>query len=127
MGRVTEKIKLTNVLDTTKSVEVEVLVDTGAMMLSLPQDVVDELGLTKVKEVTVRYANNKTEDKTMYGVVRVEINGRVGDFDVIAEAKGAQPLLGQIPLEQLDLIVDPVARRLLPNPRSPDMQMVDML
>ena len=107
--------------------EVEALVNTGAMMRSLPQDIVDELGLKKVKDVTVRYANNKTETKTMYRVVTVEINGREGDFDVIAEVEGAQVLLGQIPLEQLDLIVDPVARRLLPNPRSPDVQMVDML
>ena len=127
MGRVTEKIRLTNIFDPARVVEVEALVDTGAMMLVLPQDIVDELGLKKVKDVKVRYANNKTEDKTMYGVVRIEINGRVGDFDVIAEAKGAQPLIGQIPLEQLDLIVDPVARKVMPNPRSPDMPMVDLL
>ena len=127
MGRVTEKIKLTNVLDPTKSVEVEALVDTGAMMLVLPQDIVDELGLKKIKDVRVRYANNETEDRPMYRVVTVEINGREGDFDVIAEPRGSQPLLGQIPLEQLDLIVDPVARKVLPNPRSPDVPMVDLL
>ena len=127
MGRVTEKIKLSNFIAPEKSVEVEALVDTGAMMLVLPQNIVDELGLSKIEERAVRYADNRTAVKTLYGVVRLEINGRVGNFDVIAELEGAQPLLGQIPLEHLDLIVDPVARTVLPNPRSPDMPMVDLL
>lgn len=127
MGRVMEKIKLSNFVDPEKSVEVEALVDTGAMMLVLPRNIVDELGLRKIEERTVRYADNRTAVKTLYGVVRLEINGRVGDFDVIVEAEGTQPLLGQIPLEHLDLIVDPVARKVMPNPRSPDMPMVDLL
>ncbi|MHC4201836.1 MAG: clan AA aspartic protease [Planctomycetota bacterium] len=127
MGRVIEKIKLTSFAEPEKSVEVEALVDTGAMMLVLPQNIVDELGLRKIEKRTVRYADNRTAVKTLYGVVRLEINGRAGDFDVIAEAEGTQPLLGQIPLEHLDLIVDPVARKVLPNPRSPDMPMVDLL
>lgn len=122
MGKVTEKIKLTNLFDPTKSVEVEAVIDTGATMLVLPQDIIDELGLKKMRD-----ANNKTETKTIYGVVPVEMCGRAGEFNVLGEPEGAQPLVGQIILEQLDLIVDPSTRRVIPNPRSPEMPMVEIL
>jgi predicted aspartyl protease len=85
---VTEKVKITNLLEPTLSVEVEAVVDTGAVMLVLPQDTVDKLKL----RVMVRYANNATETKSVYGVVTIEINGRIGNFDVLAENAGSQPL-----------------------------------
>jgi len=130
MGRVTEKIKLTNFVAPEKSVEIEALIDTGATMISVPQKVVDELGLRKMREKTVRYANGKTEPKSIYGVVTAEIKGRAGEFDVLAEPESTQALIGQILLEDLDLVVvpsktDPGARRVIANPRSPDMPMVE--
>jgi len=127
MGKVIEKVKITNFLDPTKSVEVEAVIDTGATMVVLPQDLVEKLDLRKMREATVRYANNKTETKSIYGVVTVEIKGRAGEFNVLAESEGCQPLVGQIVLEQLDLVVDPSTRMVMPNPRSPEMPMVEIL
>ena len=49
--------------------------------------------------------------------------GRAGEFNVLAE----QPLVGQIILEQLDLIADPSTRKVIPDPRSPEMPMVEIL
>ncbi|HIE53559.1 MAG TPA: hypothetical protein EYP85_17545 [Armatimonadetes bacterium] len=127
MGKVVEKIKVINVFEPDKVIEIEVVIDTGATMLVLPQNIVDELNLRKMREVKVRYANNKTEIKSIYGVVTVEMCGRAGEFNVLAEPEGAQPLVGQIILEQLDLIVDPSTRKVIPNPRSPEMPMVEIL
>jgi clan AA aspartic protease len=127
MGKVIEKIRLTNFLDPTHTAEVEALIDTGASTIALPLDMVLRLGLKKLREVRVRYANGTSESKGIYGVVAVEIKGRAGEFDVIAEAEGTQPLVGQIVLEQLDLVVDPRNRCLMPNPASPDMPLLELL
>ena len=127
MGKVVEKVRITNLLDPAKFVEVEAVVDTGATMVVLPQEIVDELGLKKVREVRVRYANNSTQSKSVYGVATVEISGRTGNFDVLAEAAGSQPLIGQVVLEILDLVVDSRTRRLIPNPMSPETPMVEIL
>ena len=127
MGKVIEKVKFTSLLDQTKSVEIEAVIDTGATMVVLPQNVVEKLGLKKIRETRVRYANNKTELKSIYGVVTIEIKGRTGNFDVLAEAEGSQPLIGQVVLEILDLVVDPRTRTLTPNPMSPEMPMVEIL
>ena len=127
MGKVIENLKITNLLDPEKSVEVEAVIDTGATMLVLPQNLINELGLKKMREVNVKYANNKTEVKSIYGVVTVEIKGRAGEFNALAEAEGSQPLVGQIVLEQLDLVVDSSSRTVIPNPRSPETPMVEIL
>ena len=127
MEKVIEKVRVTNVFEPSKSVEIEAVIDTGATMVVLPQDIVDKLGLKKIRDTKVRYANNKTELKLVYGIVTIEIKGRAGNFDVLAEEKGSQPLIGQVVLEVLDLVVDPRTRTLIPNPLSPDTPMVEIL
>jgi hypothetical protein len=42
----------------------------------------------------VKYADGRVERKEVYGVVRLELKGRVGNFDVLAENEEAQPLSG---------------------------------
>jgi predicted aspartyl protease len=127
MGKVIEKIKFTSLFDSMKTREVEAVIDTGATMLVLPRNVVEELGLRKIGERRVRYANNQIQIKSVYRGVILELKGRDGIFDVLGEVEGSEPLVGQIVLEALDLIVDPIAKTVIPNPRSPDMPMTEIL
>jgi len=106
---------------------VEAVIDTGATMVVLPMNIVEELGLRKMREVKVRYANNKVEKKPIYGVVNIELKGRSANIDVLVEENGSQPLIGQVLLELLDLIVEPKTRKLIPNPASPEMPMMEIL
>ncbi|MCW7080300.1 MAG: aspartyl protease family protein [Candidatus Methanospirare jalkutatii] len=126
MGKVVEKVKLTSLFEPEKSVEVEAVIDTGATMVVLPNDIVEELGLRKMGEEKVRYANNKVETKPIYGVVNIELKGRSANLDVLVEEKGSQPLIGEVLLELLDLIVEPKTRKLIPNPASPEMPMMEI-
>ena len=127
MGKVVEKVKLTSLFEPEKSVEVDAIIDTGATMLVLPQDVIEELGLRKIGERRVRYANNQIQIKSVYRGVILELKGRDGIFDVLGEVESSEPLVGQIVLEALDLIVDPITKTVIPNPRSPDMPMTEIL
>jgi len=126
IGKVVEKVKLTSLFEPEKSVEVDAIIDTGATMVVLPRDIVEKLGLRKMREVKVRYANNKVETKPIYGVVNIELKGRSANLDVLVEEKGSQPLIGQVLLELLDLIVEPKTRKLIPNPASPEMPMMEI-
>lgn len=127
MGKVIERLKVTNVFDESKSAVVDAVVHTGATMLVLPLDLVQRLGLRRVRQVNVRYANNHVETKWIYGIAAVELQGRLGNFDVVAEESGSQPLVGQMVLEELDLIVNPKTRSLSPDPESPDVPTVEIL
>jgi clan AA aspartic protease len=126
MGKVIEKVRLTSLFDPKKSVEIEAVIDTGATMVVLPKNLVRELGLEKIEDVKVKYADGRVERKKVYGVVRLELKGRIGNFDVLAENEEVQPLIGQIVLERLDLIIEPSTRKLIPNPRSPEMPMIEV-
>lgn len=126
MGKVVEKVKVTNFKDPSKSLEIEAVIDTGATMSVLPMDIIQRLGLEKIEDVNVRYADNRVEKKEVYGWIILEIAGRRAVFDVLAENKGAQPLIGQIVLERLDLVIEPSERKVIPNPRSPETPMIEI-
>jgi clan AA aspartic protease len=109
-----------------RTTEIEALVDTGANMLILPEEVVEQLGLVDIEHRRARYADGRVEVKRVVGSVRLEIEGRLGEFDALAENRGTVPLIGQVVLEELDLVVDARSKELRPNPESPDMPTIDV-
>jgi hypothetical protein len=50
---------------------------------------------------------------------------RHGNFDVVATDEKAPNLVGQIPLEYLDFVVDPKRQKLIPNPEHGGKQMTE--
>jgi clan AA aspartic protease len=139
MGRVMTRIKLTNNVDQERahlgeipaerirSVEIEALVDTGATMLVLPADVVRRLGLRELDRRTVRYADGRVTEVPLTGSMEIEILGRRMRVDALVQPEGTTPLIGQIPLEGLDLVVDPKSLDVTVNPASPDIPLLDIL
>ena len=139
MGRVMARMKLSNGTDlgrvaeglldpaAVRSVEVEGLVDTGATMLVLPADVVAALGLRHEGSRQVRYADGRVATVPRVKGVHLEILGRDMTCDALVEPAGCTPLIGQIPLEALDLVVDLKSRDVRVNPASPDSPLMDML
>ena len=133
------KIKLTNNTDwdnaasgampieSVRTLEIEALVDTGATQLALPADVVQKLGIAPSGTRKARDARGQVVELPWVGGVRIEILGREMTCDALVLPEGAMALIGQIPLEQLDLIVDPQSRELSVNPASPDMPLLDLM
>ena len=113
--------------DQVRSVIIEGLVDTGATMLVLPEDVVDQVGAPVLGIRRVRDARGIEVEVPWVGDLRIEILGREMTTDALVVPAGAQALIGQIPLEALDLIVDPKSREVHVNPASPDAPLLDLL
>ena len=126
MGKVIEKVRVTNFKDTSKFIEIEVVVDTGATMSVLPIDLIQKLGLEKIDGVNVRYTDNSVKRREVYGWIILEIAGRKAVFDVLAEDEGTQPLIGQMVLERLDLVIEPSTKKVIPNPRSPETPTIEI-
>ncbi|MBI5773366.1 MAG: aspartyl protease family protein [Verrucomicrobia bacterium] len=133
MGKVVVKIKLTNQGDVVaarrklttakpRAVEVEALVDIGATRLYLKPSVIHALGLEQVDTVISQTTNGPAK-RAVYEPVRLEVQGRYGNFDVVDIGEHVPNLLGQIPLEYLDFVVDSKNRKLIPNPEHGDKQM----
>jgi predicted aspartyl protease len=102
------------------------LVDTGATFLSLPTKVIKELGLTKA--YTKRVMTSKgPADSDVYNAVWLTIQGRSCTLDVMEVPDAVPALIGQLPLEHLDFVVDPIAQKLIGNPAHGGEQMYDLL
>ena len=122
-----------------RTTEIEALVDTGATMLVLPADAVSQLGLLPAGYRKVRYADGRSHEVPWVSGIRIDHPrpetlvdesdqlGREAIINALVEAAGTTPLIGQIPLEELDLLVDPKSRELRVNPASPDAPLLDLL
>jgi predicted aspartyl protease len=93
----------------------DAFVDTGATTLALPTRVIEQLGLKKVYEKRAR-STRGLGPVSVYEAVRVTIQDRFCTVDVMEVPDDVPVLVGQIPLEMLDLVVDPQSRRLIGNP-----------
>ena len=95
------------------------LVDTGATMLMLPQDVVDHLGLDIEGKVIVTHADERKEERPMAGIVTVKAGNRQAHVDCVVGLPNSEALLGHVILEIMDMLVDPRRQALIPRPESP--------
>jgi predicted aspartyl protease len=93
----------------------DALVDTGATLLSLPSALIRKLGLTQTGTKRVQSSSEVTE-AAMYDAVRLTVQGRSCTMDVMEVPDGVPVLIGQLPLEHLDLVVDARNRQLIGNP-----------
>ena len=93
----------------------DALVDSGATLLALPKRLIAQLGLTRryTKRVTSTTGGGQAD---VYGTVRLTIQGRDCPTDVMELPDDVPVLIGQIPLEYLDFVIDPRSQRLIGNP-----------
>jgi clan AA aspartic protease len=98
---------------------VKAVVDTGAIMLVLPQDVVGTLGLETQRTVIVAYADERKEERPVAGVVTLRIGTRMMTTECVVGPPLSEPLIGHVILEELDLLADCQSRKLTPRPESP--------
>ncbi len=94
-------------------VELELLVDSGALFSVVPASILDGLGVARKHRQEFTLADGS---HVAYDVG--EVNFAVGDLDatskVVFAPEGVTPLLGVVTLESLTLMLNPVTRELLP-------------
>jgi hypothetical protein len=94
----------------------DALADAGATLLSMPSALIRQLGLAQTSVKSVRDSAGGLTRAAMYDAVRLTVQGRSCTMDVLEGPDGVPVLIGQIPLEHLDLVVDLRNRQLTGNP-----------
>ena len=98
---------------------VEGIVDTGAVSLVIPEEIATALGLRDFGTRTVVYADERREERPVTDVT-IEVGNLATRVETIVGPAGSQVLIGQVVLEQLDLIADCKNRTLAPrHPEGP--------
>ena len=130
MGEVRSQVKLTNATDQSlvrrgqlssdqvRAYTADALVDTSAVRSVLPMHFVQQLGLAVVDRQVAEYADGRQDVVGVTEALDFDIDGRRTLDEALV--LGDEVIVGQTVLEKLDLLMDCVNRRVVPNPAHPD-------
>jgi clan AA aspartic protease len=96
-----------------KSVELDFLIDSGAVYSLVPGKILDELAIDTYRTIDFALADG-TEITRRVTSGYFEYNGEGGPAPVIYGEEGDEPLLGVTTLESFGLVLHPFKRELLP-------------
>ena len=120
MGHIFTEIELSNPREQELSaVRVSALADTGALMLCIPEHLALQLNLAteSVREVSV--ADGRSMKVPYVGPIKVTFQNRF--CYVGALVLGNEVLLGAVPMEDMDLVINPGRREVTVDPASPNL------
>jgi len=120
MGLTNAKIQLHNPrLPELEPVEVDALADTGAVHMCIPSHIQIQLKLEEIAKKEVALADGSKKLVPYVGPIELRYKNRIGFAGALV--MGDQPLLGAIPMEDMDLVVVPKTREVIVNPDSPNI------
>jgi clan AA aspartic protease len=120
MGIVYQHIRLANAArPEIEEIDANALVDSGAYDLCIPELVARQLKLERVEKREITLADGRTIKADYVGPINVEVFGRHAFTGGVVT--GNQVLLGAIPMQAMDVLVDPRRHQLIPNPAHPNI------
>ncbi|MCD5384078.1 clan AA aspartic protease [candidate division WOR-3 bacterium] len=120
MGYIHAKIALSNPRESDlKPVEVDALVDTGAITLCIPEHITLQLKLVEIEKREITTADGRNMVVSYVGPVQINFEGRTCFTGALV--LGDSVLMGAVPMEDMDLVLDPARQTITPNPASPNI------
>ncbi len=120
MGHIWAEISLSNPRDRDlEQVAVKALADTGAMMLCIPEHLAMQLKLDFEVTREVTLADGQSKSVPYVGPIMVNFGKRY--CYVGALVLGDEVLLGAVPMEDMDLVLNPARQEVTVNPASPNI------
>ncbi|MDD5675819.1 MAG: clan AA aspartic protease [Chitinivibrionales bacterium] len=120
MGLIYTKVTFSNAKKPDlKPVEVSALVDTGALFTCIPEHIAVQLGLEELQKREVTLADGKSQIVPYVGPLMIGFENRLCFTGALI--LGNEALLGATALEDLDVLISPIERKLIINPESPNI------
>ena len=110
-----------------RKMEVNILVDSGAYNLVINETLKEQLGLPIIDEQVFQLANGQQEKYPIVGPIDLRFENRATTTRAVLLPGDAEPLLGQIPLEDMDVVLLPREERMIVNPDTPLIARKDLL
>ena len=104
-----------------KRLRVNALVDSGAYMLVINEHIKEQLALPVIEERIARLADDTERTVNVAGPVEIDFENRRTIANALVFPGTAEVLLGSIPMEDLDVLIDPKRQTLVVNPENPNI------
>ncbi len=114
MGLFDVKAKLASLTASGRTEEVSLLVETGATLSWIPRGILERLGVVPLSRLPFTLADGRTLEREVSAVL-LTIDERKAPVEIAFGEPGEEAVLGATALEGLGLLVDPVAKKLLPR------------
>lgn len=110
--------------DDIRQITISMMVDSGALMLAINEEIRQALGLEIIDHRVSQLANGMRLKLPVAGSIEVRYEGRFCTTNALVLPDDTEPLLGAIPMEEMDLWINP-ARNLLTavHPEGPIMSL----
>ena len=105
--------------DEIKSMRVNMLVDTGSVYMCINENIQVQLQLPVIEQRKGQLANGHIVEYDVVGPIEVKFKNRRCTVNAMVLPGDNEPLLGAIPLEDMDVIVHPHRQELIVNPDHP--------
>ena len=138
MGLVYADVELINRDDLTKArlhiigeeeirrLPVKMLVDTGSYMLAINESIQEQMEFPVVEKRKAQLANGHVIDCDVVASVELKFKNRRTNCNAIVLPGDSEPLLGAIPLEDMDVLIHPLRQELIVNPDHPYFAVMKM-
>ncbi len=98
---------------------VSILVDTGSYMLAINENIQEYLQLPVVDSKKAQTADNRIIDCDVVAPIVLLFENRRFTGSAMVLPGDSEPLLGAIPLEEMDVLIHPFRQQLIVNPEHP--------
>ncbi len=102
-----------------RKMKVKALVDSGSYMLAINESIKIQLDLPKIDEQMGELADGSKQKFEIAGPVHIRFENRQTTVHAVVLPGDAEPLIGVIPMESMDVLIDPKQQKLIVNPASP--------
>ena len=102
-----------------KRMRVIALVDTGSLNLAINENIQEQLQLPVVDKRKAQLANGNIIECDVVAPVELRFKNRATTCRAMVLPGDAEPLLGAIPLEDMDVLIHPQRQELIVNPDHP--------
>lgn len=105
--------------DEIRQMPVRMLVDTGSFNLCINEEIQSQLQFPVVEKRKAITADGRIVECDMVSNVEVRFKNRATTCRAMVLPGDCEPLLGAIPLEDMDVLIDPQRQELIVNPDHP--------
>ena len=105
--------------DEVKRMFVKMLVDSGAYNLCINENIQQQLQLPFVEKRKAQLANGHIAEYDVVGPIQLRFKNRKTFCNAMVLEGNNEPLLGVIPLEDMDVLIHPLRQKLIVNPKHP--------